>query len=100
MGLRSMFRVISALLLAFTLSAAQVRVEELTILSAERTIDVSSQVVLMNHKLKVENTNASPTKVFLFTVEPLLKSNLAFIGATAGKTGIYILLAVCFRISC
>jgi hypothetical protein len=68
---------------------AQVRIEELTILSVERTLDVSSQIVLSSNKIKLENTNAQPTKIFLFTVEPGLKEHLSFIGASTGngKTG-------------
>lgn len=71
------------------LAVAQVRVEELTILSVDRTVDVSSQVVLISNKIKLENTNAASTKVFLFTVEPVLKAHLSFIGASTnnGKTG-------------
>jgi len=68
---------------------AQVRVEELTILTADRTVDISTQVVQVVNKLKVENTNASPTKVFLFAIDPIFKNNLAFFGASTkdGKEG-------------
>jgi hypothetical protein len=84
MGLRT---VVATLLLG--LAVAQVRVEELTILSADRTIDISTQVVQVMNKLKIENTNASPTKVLLFSIDPLLKNNLAFVGASTkdGKEG-------------
>jgi len=69
---------------------AQVRVEELTILNVDRTIDISSQVIQVVNKIKVENTNASPTKTFLFTIEPQFKGYLAFIGASTkdGKDGL------------
>lgn len=75
-------RLVLLLAALVTLSVAQVRVEELTILSADRVIDISSQVVQVTHKIKLENTNAAGgAKYFLFMVEPELKSRLAFFGA-------------------
>lgn len=86
-------RGVLSLLLLWTVAvmvSAQ-RVEELTILSADREIDVSSQLVQIITKLKVENTNASPTKTVLFTVEPSQKGNMAYFGAsTRDKQGTYL----------
>lgn len=63
----------------------QVDIEPLVIQNAERTIDVSSQLVQITHKLRVENTGTTGGKYVLFTVEPLLKNHLSYLGATLGK---------------
>ncbi len=85
--MRSHLRLL-ALLLVWTAVATSQRVEELTILSAEREIDLSSQLVQIITKLKIENTNASPTKTVLFTLDPNQKGNMAYFGvSTRDKQG-------------
>jgi len=61
------------------------KVEGLTIQNADRLVDISSQLVQITDKLKIENTGASPVKYALFAIEPVMKDHLAFIGATVGK---------------
>jgi len=72
-------------MLVKTVSPLQLRAEALTVTSVERTVDISSQLVQVTHKIKLENTEKSPVKFFVFTIEPQLKSHLSFIGATTGK---------------
>jgi oligosaccharyltransferase complex subunit alpha (ribophorin I) len=72
-------------MLVKTVSPLQLRVEALTVTSVERTVDIASQLVQVTHKIKLENTEKSPVKFFVFTIEPQLKAHLSFIGATTGK---------------
>lgn len=84
--MRSQFQALLTLLVwvaAIAPSHQQLKVEDLTILSVEREIDLSSQLVQTISKLKIENTNASPTKTFLFIVEAQQRSHVAYIGASA-----------------
>lgn len=84
--MQSRLKLLAFLLIWTGVVAQQPRVEELTILQVDREIDMSSQLVQIINKLKVENTNASPTKTLLFTVEPQHKSHVAFFGASARDT--------------
>ena len=56
--------------------------EDLTILNVDRHCDISSQLVQITHKIKLENTNASPTKTFLFTIEPDMAPHVSHVGAS------------------
>jgi oligosaccharyltransferase complex subunit alpha (ribophorin I) len=48
----------------------------------ERTIDLTTHLVRINHAITVENKAASGAlKSYTFTVEPLQAKNLAYIGA-------------------
>lgn len=78
--LRVCFLVAALLGLASCQPTAEV--EPLVIQNVERTIDVSSQLVQVVQKLRLENQGTAGGKYFLFTVEPLLKNHLSFIGAS------------------
>ncbi|CAL8094928.1 unnamed protein product [Orchesella dallaii] len=56
------------------------------VLRTEMEIDIPSQLVQISNKLRVVNTNASPTISVLFTVEPQLKRHVAYFGASARDT--------------
>ena len=50
--------------------------------SVERNIDLSSQLVKINAKLKLTNNGPGAIKSFHYAVDPSAKETLAFIGAT------------------
>jgi len=83
---------LSILLLGIGLGVAAppevLKIEGLTIQNADRIVDISSQLVQITDKLKVENTGASPVKYVIFTTDYSMKDHLAFIGATTGKEAI------------
>jgi len=49
----------------------------------ERNIDISSQLVKIQTKITLENAGKAAAKSFLYTIEPSLKANLCFLGATS-----------------
>ncbi|KAK3762792.1 hypothetical protein RRG08_040489 [Elysia crispata] len=49
----------------------------------DRKIDISSHLVKTSTSVTLENKGTSPVRSFLFSVEPLLKNSIAFIGASS-----------------
>ena len=87
-SMKSVSVIVRGILLCLLLTFVKCQVEvdpAIVIQNAERVIDISSQLVQITHKLKIENTGSSPAKYVLFTLEPHLKPHLSFIGATVGK---------------
>lgn len=59
---------------------------DLVIKSCDRSIDLTSQLVKMNHKLSLENKGQGAVKSFLFSIDPSLSEKVAYIGATVGSS--------------
>merc|ERR1712179_136316 len=59
----------------------------LIISGLDRTIDLTTQLVKIHHKISLENSGKSPVKSMIFAVEKGLKDHVAFRGATAGTSG-------------
>ncbi|XP_075218764.1 dolichyl-diphosphooligosaccharide--protein glycosyltransferase subunit 1 [Lycorma delicatula] len=57
---------------------------DLTIKNVDRSIDLSSQLAKIIHKITIENNGKTPVKNFLFAIEPQFKSKVAFVGAQTG----------------
>jgi len=60
--------------------------KDVVVSSLERTVDLTSQLVKMQHKIVLENQGKGAIKNILFSVEPALKSKVAFVGATFGTS--------------
>ena len=75
-------------LLAFLLALGYVRGAletvnaDVVVDNVERNIDLSSQLVKINAKIKITNNGPGAIKSFHYAVEPTAKETLAFIGAT------------------
>lgn len=75
--MRILFYSVSLMLIAARLAQA-----DLVNAKCERTIELTSGVVHINHVITVENkAGGSVAKSYLFVVEPANAKNLAFIGA-------------------
>jgi len=59
---------------------------DLVVKSCDRTIDLTSQLVKMNHKLSLENKGQGAVKSFLFSIDPALSEKVAHVGATVGSS--------------
>merc|ERR1711997_587115 len=57
------------------------------ITSAERSIDIASQLVKINTKLTLSNEGQSTLKVFHYTAEEEAFGKVSYIGASTGRTG-------------
>lgn len=55
--------------------------------SCDRTIDMSTQLVKMSHKLVIQNNGQGAVKSFLFSIDPTLQmqKTVSFIEATFGR---------------
>jgi len=83
----NMLRLVSVLFLVLGSQAAFDSInKDLTVKSVERSIDLSSQLVKMNHKMTLENTGKGAVKSFLFSLDPAFKSSVAHITATVGSS--------------
>lgn len=60
--------------------------KDLVVKSCDRSVDLSSQLVKINHKISLANNGQGAVKTFLFTVDPAFKKNVAYIGATVGTS--------------
>jgi len=60
--------------------------KDIVIKSCERTVDLSTQLVKMQHKIVLENQGKGAVKSILFTIDPILKEKVSFIGATFGAS--------------
>ena len=58
--------------------------QDLVVKSLDRSLDMSSQLVKMSHKVTVENTGKGAIKSFLFSVDPAVKDKVAYISASSG----------------
>ena len=88
---RMIKRLRSALLLV-CLTVAAVRAgydsinKDLVVSSCERSLDISSQLVKINHKLSFQNNGQGAVKSVLFSMDPTLQDKVSFIEATVGSS--------------
>ena len=59
---------------------------DIVVTNCERAIDISSQLVKMQHKLTFQNNGQSVVKSVLFSVAPSLQDKVSFIEATFGSS--------------
>jgi len=59
---------------------------DVVVKSCDRTMDLTTQLVKLQHKLVVENQGKGAVKSILFSVDPMFKDKVAFIGATFGTS--------------
>jgi len=84
-------RLRSALLL-FCLTVAAVQAaydsinKDLVVTNCERSMDISSQLVKMNHKVSFQNNGQGAVKSVLFSMDPTLQDKVSFIEATVGSS--------------
>jgi len=84
-------RLRSALLL-FCLTVAAVQAaydsinKDLVVTNCERSLDISSQLVKMNHKVSFQNNGQGAVKSVLFSMDPTLQDKVSFIEATVGSS--------------
>lgn len=62
-------------------SSCYASAEDLVIKNAERTIDATSQLVKITHRLTLQNTGKSTIKNFDFPIEPITEQHLSFFKA-------------------
>ena len=60
--------------------------QELVVTNCERSIDISSQLVKMQHKLTFKNNGKAAVKNVLFSLDPSLQDKVSFIEATFGSS--------------
>jgi len=60
--------------------------KDLVVTSCDRNIDMSTQLVKMQHKLVIQNNGQGAVKSFLFSIDPTLKDKVSFIEATFGNS--------------
>lgn len=58
--------------------------KDVVVKSCDRTVDMTTQLVKLQHKMVIENQGKGAVKSILFSVDPELKDKVAFIGATFG----------------
>jgi oligosaccharyltransferase complex subunit alpha (ribophorin I) len=54
---------------------------ELVVKNVARSIDLSSQLVKMSHKITLQNNGKGAVRSFLYAMEPEVKESLSYIGA-------------------
>jgi len=59
--------------------------KDIVITTCDRSIDMSTQLVKMQHKLVLQNNGQGAVKTFLFSIDPSLKEKVSFIEATFGN---------------
>ena len=72
-------------LLAASMAATDSINKDLVVTSCDRTIDMSTQLVKMSHKLVIQNNGQGAVKSFLFSIDPTLQKTVSFIEATFGN---------------
>merc|ERR550517_1360192 len=60
--------------------------QEIVVTNCERSIDISSQLVKIQHKLTFKNTGKAAVKNVLFSLDPSLQDKVSFIEATFGSS--------------
>ena len=65
--------------------SAESAAKDIMITSAERSIDISSQLVKINTKLTLSNEGQSTLKVFHYTVEEEAFGKVSYIGASVSS---------------
>jgi len=60
--------------------------KDVVVKSCDRTVDLTTQLVKIQHKLVVENQGKGAVKNILFSIDPSLKDKVAFIQATFGSS--------------
>ena len=76
--------VLSGLVVA-TLAGTESINKDLVVTSCDRTIDMSTQLVKISHKLVIQNNGQGVVKSFLFSIDPTLSQKVSFIEATFGN---------------
>ncbi|KAG8228540.1 hypothetical protein J437_LFUL008997 [Ladona fulva] len=66
--------------------AADVINKDLVVANVERSLDLSSQLLKVSHKITLENSGKGVIKYFLFSVDSDKVKNLSFLGATGSDT--------------
>ena len=85
-------RLRSALVVALCLAVAAVQAgydsinQDIVVTNCERSVDISSQLVKMNHKLSFQNNGQGAVKTVLFSLDPTLQDKVSFIEATVGSS--------------
>jgi oligosaccharyltransferase complex subunit alpha (ribophorin I) len=51
--------------------------------NVDRSVDLSSQLAKLSHKITLQNNGKGAVESFLFSVEPNARDNLSYIGAQA-----------------
>lgn len=59
---------------------------DIVVTNCERSIDISSQLVKMQHKLTFQNNGQAGVKSLLFSMDPSLQGKVSFIEATFGSS--------------
>ena len=72
-------------LLAASMAATDSINKDLVVTSCDRTIDMSTQLVKMSHKIVIQNNGQGAVKSFLFSIDPTLQKSVSFIEATFGN---------------
>jgi len=77
-------------LLALGLACAQAAFDsinkDLLVKSCDRTVDMTTQLVKLQHKMVIENQGKGAVKSILFSVDADLKDKVSFFGATFGTS--------------
>ena len=60
--------------------------KDIVVTNCERSVDISSQLVKMNHKLSIKNSGQGAVKSVLFSMDPTLQDKVSFIEATVGSS--------------
>jgi len=82
------FSILLILFFACQGHSADVINKDLVISNADRSVDVSSQVVKISNKLTLTNQGKTAVDFLLFSIDADVKSNVAFLGSSVsdGKT--------------
>jgi oligosaccharyltransferase complex subunit alpha (ribophorin I) len=56
---------------------------DLVVKNVDRSVDLSSQLAKMSHKITLQNNGKGAVKSFLYAVEPEVRESLSYIGAQA-----------------
>ena len=81
--MKILFNLLASLLaLGYVRGALETVNADVVVDNVERNIDLSSQLVKINAKIKITNNGPGAIKSFHYAVEPTAKETLAFIGAT------------------
>merc|ERR1719361_1052350 len=60
--------------------------KDIVVTNFERSLDISSQLVKMSHKLSFQNNGQGAVKSVLFSMDPTLQDKVSFIEATVGSS--------------
>merc|ERR1719266_256147 len=60
--------------------------KDIVVTNCERSLDISSQLVKLNHKISFQNNGQGAVKSVLFSMDPTLQDKVSFIEATVGSS--------------